>query len=636
MPKSSIIYIQLFWLSFVGIGAALCIAWDWLLKKLDKKSRFLPFLSQTHPFIIFLALFAIGMVSMVPFVVPAYFMEWSMRAATITYLWLVIAAIITIAVSYKRWWPWLWRRIRMIRGRTWIIAVPIVAILAADALASLWIGASISENSDTYVHLAKINLLLDGHFTLDDPFFGHNGVVESRYHVNLLLGLYALGAHIAHVSALQVWDYSFAFWRLLGWLSMFATAWVFLPKVVRWRWSYLVLAAVPFMYAYKFYTASYPNRVAGIWFVLVIIGLLRLFRKKDPTLLIVGSILVALTHPTYAIIAFGFYALISVAMLLFRKFRKAHIIPLIISSLIVLAPVALTLSYPNNMSDLTFADSPITLDTFHGLSFLNTNTSPEDALMWLFFGGSVIGYGYIIWKTKGRIRTLMAASMIIYFGLIAYNAPLLALTKESIPLWLIARFQEFNRLGVIAPIIGFLAVVYALTYKIKYKWIMVVLEIGVVVAVAYSSIPHIERYFQLHEAFSDAHNEMDDLAYLRNSVYDQNVVTDSFTAYILPSVIPVNVSHIADNHATPMAGIMQRSKCADRLRTSLQASDVKAAGITRVVIISPYRGAFGEVAPTRPFLKEIQQFRQYTVYKVLPEKLPKHVGKTVCKVDYGQ
>ena len=433
MPKTSILYIQLFWLSFVAIGAALCLTWDWLYGKWQKRSVFLRFMGQTHPFIIFLALFAIGLLSIVPFIVPAYFLEWTMRAASITYLWITIASLIVIGVSFKRWWPWLWRRTKMIRGRTWLVAVPLVAILLTDALASLWIGASVSEGSDTYVHLAKINLLLDGRFTLDDPFFGHNGVVESRYHVNLLLGLYALGAHVTHITALQVWDYSFAFWRMLGWLSMFATAWVVLPKVVRWRWSYIVLACVPFLYVYKFYTASYPNRVAGIWFTLIIIGLYRLFRKNDPVLLLVGSVLVALTHPTYAVIAFGFYALISVVMLILRQFRKAHILPLIAASLITLAPVALTLSYPNNMSDLTFADSPITLDTFHGLSFLNTHTSPRDTLMWTFFISSMVGYAYIIWKTKGRIRTALAASLIVYFGLIAYNAPLLNLIKEDIP-----------------------------------------------------------------------------------------------------------------------------------------------------------------------------------------------------------
>ena len=54
--------------------------------------------------------------------------------------------------------------------------------------------------------------------------------------------------------------------------------------------------------------------------------------------------------------------------------------------------------------------------------------------MWTFFISSMVGYAYIIWKTKGRIRTALAASLIVYFGLIAYNAPLLNLIKEDIPL----------------------------------------------------------------------------------------------------------------------------------------------------------------------------------------------------------
>lgn len=636
MPTSSIVFIQLFWLSFAVVGAGIWLAWAFFLRKIHKPSRFLPFLRSTHPFLLFLVSFATGFTAMAPIIIPAFLLEWSLQTVLVLYIVLLGLSLVSIIGTCKKWWPWLLQRMRMIRKRTWLMAIPIVLILVGDFVLSLWVGGTISPDSDAYVHMAKINLLLDGRFTLDDPFFGYNGVIESRYHVNILLAMYALGAKVTAVSALHIWELSSAFWRLMMWISLFSVAWTFLPKMVRWRWSYLVLAALPFFYSYKMYFAVYPNKTVAIWFALVIVGLLRLFQKKDCTLLIIGSVLVSLTHPSYAIIALGLVGLVGIIMLATRSFKTSHIVPTLAVLCILAAPVVYTLSFPNNMSDKTFADTQVMLTKAGDFTYLNIRTSPQNWMDWTLLLSSLAAYVYFIVRSRGWVQRGLTIGLVVYFALIAYNPPLLEMTKETVPLWLLARFQEINRLAVIAPMVGFLVVITCLTFRLKkHRWLIPTLEIIVVGWLCFISVPQIQRYInQRPDLYEQANQKLERITEVKDTLHHQVVLSELDTSYDIATLAPSNVVDITENHASPMTDIDTRRKCGEQLRAFLEGKDLRAAGVTRVLASTPDRGSFAGLAGGMPYLREIKRTKHFIVYEVLPRELP--YGMSVCYTEYGK
>jgi hypothetical protein len=287
-------------------------------------------------------------------------------------------------------WP------KKIGSKTILAGVIIVLILLVDYAVSLKVGPPLF--GDAIVHNAKIQQLSSGNFTLADPIFG-NGVIESRYHINLPLSLHALANQLLPIKTVEVWIYSLAFWRFFLWLALFSLAWIFLEhSAARQRWSYAVLAIVPLFYSATFFFASYPGRIVYIWTIIFLIGLKSLYSKRDPWLLLIGAALIALTHPINSLAAAVFLVAYSALMFLLKNISRRQVLVLGIATACLLAPVALSLAFPDRMTPTAFGLEPVVVRR-HGPILLGFPAKIHSAWdPWLVVVLSSVGYVYLFAK----------------------------------------------------------------------------------------------------------------------------------------------------------------------------------------------------------------------------------------------
>lgn len=654
-----VLLLQLFWLSFALIGAAILILYARYASV--KKHGIAPFLKHAHPIVALLVALATGMAAFVVVVVPATFLELQIVWIQLSYGFALIGSLLLLFARRQVVIAWFKKRGLSKRDWLWILAVG--AVLAVDYAISLRTGGQLA--GDAKFELARINLFANKYLSLSDPIFGDNGIPVTIYSTNILHALQAMIAHLLDVSAAWVWYYSHSFFRFVIWMSMFAVAWELLKKTRHHDWAYIVLLLAPFLYGNLFLDPELHNRIVIAWAAVFLIGIKVWLEKGSAFLLAVGAILIATSHPLNAVMAAGFLGLVSIVLAAFRLIDKRQMTGIIPIFLALFIPIGLYFYYPHGITSAGFNDTPssgpayvllhlgpVTVGHIRpsfgviAVAYLGilaaylalANRVADKRLRLGIFGlvvlggvltvnpvvASLFGYIYLIVNASNTRVKIALTLLVAYLGLLLYNPLLLSIVHGEVPLWALSRFQDFNALIFIAPIIGFLCLIVLPLEAWKYgrlaKWATLgVIPIFLFILPVVHALP-VSSIFVAHDHSMrmEQLRTLEELGGFEKELHGQVVFSDDpDLPALIPSAVVANVFSIYNEaNAHPSVHIDQRKKCTKLLVASLPPNDLQASGITAIITTAPPDSRFGKQLQARPDVTLLKHAGKYRVYKV--------------------
>ena len=486
------------------------------------------------------------------------------------------------------------------------IAVLIVSILTSDYIISTLLGTMFAGGADTYVHLAKIAGLLHYGFVIDDSIL--NGVVESRYHVNVIHSLYVPIAQLGHLSPATAWDLSNAFFRLIQWLGGAGLAyfvfrsWLNTSKIKSTLISIGALAlgfAIPPAYMF---VAVYPSKVVSLWLLLFVIGLSVMGSrfKEGAYLALTGAILIAFTQPTYALMAILFLLLYVLAVEVAGYLQTSQLdrrllyIGLALMTVLSVTPL-ITGVFPQRLSSEALAIGSIPVIQMLGVDIVRPiwpTTLPPIILSIVAF----IGYVYLairLVKQRRVTTSILAILLPSFFFLIACNPLFMALAHNKLPLWLVGRFTAMNVLQSISLTVGIYVVCY-LIYRYapmrslnKKVAILCLLTVGLMFTLINALGVYKDFYKNTIAINNDNNTRLERVRTELSNVVEPGAlaVTTLNDGYHLPSAIPIKVVAIDGTHATPTADSENRESCLERIfAKNLDEEDIDIVGAKYVII----------------------------------------------------
>jgi hypothetical protein len=524
-----------------------------------------------------------------------------------------------------------------------------LAVVGLDYAINAFIGSEAQDGSDAYVHVAKILTLVQQGFSLDDGFF--SGIVESRYHVNIVHALYALGAYVTGSSPADVWRYSLGFFRLLVWASFFTVAYHACAYWFKDKGRALFVASVTLIVTFArfsdyFYVANYPNEIVVAWIALLIVGLSLYEAGKIGVMLpLIAAFLATMTHPTYALMTAAFVGLLAAIKLIVqrRQFwldRRSLLLYGACFGVLMAAPVV-TLLFPDRMTDASFSFGYFTTTDIAGLSILKPAV-PMTALAIAIWAVCSLGFVSMLYLLRRDTKQLLIViAILLFFPLIAYNPLTFGTLHEHLPLWMIDRFRTVNLLTFVALGLGTYAVARlagwaARTYlgqpearvrALQYAAILVLAAAWSLhwVGTTYrATIKHREQS-NAYYAFLDR-TEATFAPHLSNN---DTVVATLGDSYFVPSAVSIDVISIYEAHATPVAAIADRNKCQERLMKDLSYADLKAVNADYVLLARYDRTAYAKEeakVAERPYLRHVAQNNDFALFAFDAKQRPDDPG----------
>ncbi|TAH34177.1 hypothetical protein EYC59_03420 [Candidatus Saccharibacteria bacterium] len=657
-----VLLLQLFWLSFAVIGAAECTLFAKFWRA--KSKAFVSFLSKTHVLVASLVALACGLATMALVVVPACLFEWQISVVVAFYFALLAAALAVFVWQRAA----LWKKLRAftLTKKGWFYVAVVGLVLAAEYITSLRTGGLLA--GDAQFELAQITLFAQRHLTLADPIFGSGGVLPTAYSVSIQHAVQALASELLGKSAAWVWFYSHAFVRLALWVSLFGLCWEFLDKKVRANWSYVVLLLLPFVAGDMFSSVELHNRVVFIWIALCIVGVKVWLERKSILLLTVGAVLVASAHPLNAAMCASYLVILGVVLLGMRLVKLQAVLVVVPIVLLLVLPMLLVQLYPHAITSAGFNDAPSSGPMMQVVSLgpVRINIAhPTPSLVILLAYGlfplvvyaakrlsdkrlrigtvalaicgvlfaytvqlvSLIGYVYLVIKAKSKAVKVALVLLVLYTGLIVYNPLVLSLAEGRIPLWSLARFQDFNMFALVAPLVGLLCLVVLPFYYLGYKKLATIAPVVVVVFTVVAG-PLLFSEMRINNVFMvDAQQQtlrqtrfqtLEKLEQFKTELQGQIVFSDDVD---LPAmVIGVAATNVLaiDNEANASGNvhIEQRKACAAQLSKTLSLKDLQTARVTRIVTSPNSSPALLELLKTRSSIRLLEQGQGYAVYAV--------------------
>lgn len=565
----------------------------------------------------------------------------------------------------------------------------IALVLVFDYVAAVYVKSPLS--SDAPVHVSRIRLIAEGHFTISDPYFGNHGVVDARYSTNLLLGLEAVATKLLRTPAINIWYYSYGFYRLVVWAGLFSLAIAFTQKRQRKQVAYILLILAPFMYNLYFRLGEFPDRIVLAWTALFIIGVLKWAQNKGALLMLFASILIAVTHPLNAAMALAFILLVAVISLLMKRIERGQILAMLCALPILAAPVILNLLYPNRIA---VSDKAFNAGAISGNNYVLTKYGPftmarlPELTLALFglailYGGfilfasklkhlsmpwakttlfvlilvaaflayvpvfiTVIGY-ITLFRTAKRERRVILVAATVFYWLVIYNPLLMPIIGHRLPPWTIARFQEFNLFALLAPIVGWLTILdfpklhLGLPKITKTTYVLAPIVIFVCIPLFYST-SRLDTVLSNSGSYDNTFRirTATNLQKLAPQLKGQVVFTDDEdVAFMLPTVVPAyGVDTIVANYS-PVANIAIREKCADTLAEKLNYTDFQDAGATRIITNRELSSSarLDDRLKAGPYAKLLKRVDGLAVYEITPQGAENHTTSSgVCKIPWAQ
>ncbi len=632
--------VSLYWLSFVGIGFGAWLGMNrtampvWV-RRFSEFVGTLPIVAQG------LLFFAMGFGLCVPIVLAGYAFGLPIWCVSLYYLGLLVAAAYFVwqgRSNVKAYLASIWHDIRQ-EPRTAILVF--VVVLMAVCAVAVQFGGFLADGTDSFVHMAKINQLAYDHLTIADPYL--RGVVESRYHVNILQVLYANVVSLSGLPVYEVWRTSYVSFVVIAFASIYLTTWYFVPKVWKRGWPYII-ASIAMLLTISFWrTANYPNEVALVWIVLFVIGMLRWLRHKDAVLLVLATLLIALTHPIYSLVALSYMAFLALVLVVanwqqIKSFLREYYWPFLYCGVLLALPVLYSLTFPNRMTEASFnfVEPNKGLQLMH-IGVLTVARPPilhafslNDILIAL---AGLVGLVWLILQATPRVKRIVIITSAVFFPLIAYNPIFIGVSSNLLPLWLIQRFGNFDRLTMITPVVGVLVLVgLVLGRRIAMRWRFI--AVSLLALVVLSPIISVQVHTMYQQQRASQITLLRKLHELQASLDNQTVYADQALSFMVPAAAPTaQVIWLPETNATPTADMKLRKQCGAALQASLGQRQLQDAGVTRV-LIGGWQQEERALALTKSYLRIIDGNELYTVFAVESSAVDAS-DDTVCTLPAG-
>ena len=361
---------------------------------------------------------------------------WAGRWRVETFGWIWLALVCASAIVLARVLPRLaWRR--ALRLEPWTT----LALLSTAVAASCWIGGDASH--DFAMHAAKLRLILEQGFTLQDPHSPLH-VVESKFHVNALHALAVVGCRWTGIAPLHFLSDSNGFFVLLAISALY----VFARELCRSRRAALFAVAFGAAFSLSRMSAAIPNPIALLVVSpCLLIAILRVLER--PTMR--RWVWMGLAGASLGMIHVGSFALffgcIVAALVLWWLVAGRERIPLtrIAAIVLVLCPslglVALTALQENHVMAQQGERWPFLLREIEiaGLELHLLDPLADRRLLPMLLA---IALAFCTRKHgRGRPR-LVVALVLVALGLM-YFPPAFELSSRVLPYWILSRAMNF-------------------------------------------------------------------------------------------------------------------------------------------------------------------------------------------------
>lgn len=546
--------------------------------------------------------------ALTPVALISYALQLDLWFLAISYLALLFSGIFLLS---KRFLPqikdFFFNRLA-INLRVDYLVLIFVAALSADYLISSYMGAYIPW--DAFVHTAKINKIIHDGFSINDPFF--RNLVDPRYHVNVVHALYAIPGKF-DLKAVDIWQNSLPFFRMMIWLSVYSLAQKFFEKKEFSMFS-SVLAIIFFSSAQLY--ANYPNNIVYIWISAFIIGFLLYSKKQNLQsflVLLAAATLVTFTHPTFAIGLMILVPLLGVALYLAKVIdRRALIQVALLEPVLAIGPL---ISYlmPNNMSAKVAAYGNFKLTQLgHGLFIFTPPT-----IMTLTFFAVTAALLFIILDKKTDLRVKVIVSLVTLFPVfILYNPLLLPLLNKLFPLWMIVAFRQIN---VFSKFLLFFPVFYLVWLYLRGEKAQKYRILVLFVFVLFFTYLHHERPLTLAKKmpeFRYSYGVSKEIMSFDPFVDEDKVIlSDYWTSFNIPSVLDNYVTTMYEDNASPAADMkknfeIEKAAFSNNSESFLWA--VKESGASYLIIKKEDLGKITNIGN----LNRLHSSKDYVLYSV--------------------
>ncbi len=668
-----ILIVQLFWLSFIVIGFFETV-FLLKLKLFNSSKNFIDFLRTTHVLVSLLIFWAIGASSFLIYIIPAYIFEWPISFLAFIYVFILICSIVLLFIDRKNW-IMLFKKQIIIKKSSLIILLFIGGLVLLNYIISIKTGED--PYGDAATHIAKIyQIASGGRFTLADPYFGYNGVVQPGYSTNFLFAIESLVSYLFHINPVDVWKYSYSFVQLMLDVSIFSVLWVYLKNSKYFNYfCYLMLAYLPYLSNHAIFFTELPRYTNMIWFSLLFIGIKLLIEKDIKIIFFVAVILTATTHTFNATILTGFLSIILLIYGLLGLLNKKLFYPIFLAIIILMIPIIYALSYPTHLNPgyslkvvhygpfiieaipkLSLICFQIAVNVFFLIYLLNYQKikTKKMRLMTHFFiiicliisfnltSITFVGFFYLIYINKNlKVRLLLSIAM-GYYAMIVYNPIVVPFLVRSVPQWAVNRFIDINIFSFALPLLSFTLILIAPLLSWGYK--RITLTMGIFILVLFVPLPFGNGYstfliqippFNISSNWSENLTTLDQIARLNNRTIFTN---DPFLPVTIDDVSRIHIINNYGAGAAPMANYIIRDKCAETLNQNLRLYDLKAAGVNTVIAYKiGENNKFNKLASSKSYLKLVKAIHEYNIYYVNSNlSNNKLQSSSICKIPYGE
>lgn len=645
-----------YWASLAVIGfAALRFTWKKYFKaaKVDGVTD--------NPFLLIILSFGASVVMFGVASLPLYALQLPAIVYTVIYLGALLGAVVYLmsmvagALAKKR-------SVTISGWRFWLAftaGLSLVGILVFDYVVSTYFGAQFAEGSDTYVHVAKILSIWQYGFSIDDGFL--EGVAETRYHFNAIYPLYLPIIQLGHVTPADAWNVSTGFFRFIQWITAGALMTVVARRLLRldskcslWLGVVATVAAVAAVGGSRFmHVAMYPNTIENIWLVLLVVGLFLVVdshRKLGVAMSYMAALLITLTHPTYALMAALFVALLFAGSLIgywVKLYRLDGRYLLTLGGLFVilmLSPV-ITILFPDRMTDASFDFGNFKSIEVLGVDILPV-ALPDTPLSVLFATISLIGYGFIVarlWVQKKYQLLIAVLALVLFVYLLVNNPMFMAIVGDILPLWLLARFGAMNVLSLIIIPVGLytigLGVLRLVGKRELFRKVLICASIVIAVTgLGLSALRGYKSFYDNTKAID--HGYLDFVHRTQQTlggVFQPGsvVIANLGDSYFLPASLPIKVIAVHAAHATPEADSANRLLCQEELYAGLFDNRLVATTGARYIVVAKwdaqYNGLIAKLSQDAMY-RHIKDTPDFMVYEIIVPNTGDVIEDSPCRV----
>lgn len=637
-----IICINLYWLSLPAMGYAL-LHLARSIKTIPEPVRLIAtFVLRQHIFTVFLYSTALVFFIYAAISIPFYLFALQVKYLVFIYILLMIITAFYLAILFsKRMFTASNLDFFKLRERSLLtksLTLLVVVMLIVDFIIALYVK-SYPAGDATY-HMSRLLNILNEGFNVRTSFF--DNLQEGAYHFNVMYALYAVPAKMFSLEPSRVWEYSFAFFRLIQWLAIFTLGFHIFQKWMRANVEALplallgVISAICF-FSFHFFIATYPNQVVVVWLILLVIAMYYYVEKVRG----MGSVLIALgavitmIHPTYALIAACFIGLYLLLSLFINRQafleHNARLLTYVATLAILMSGPLYTKLLPSKLnSSQLHLDEPPLIHAF-GMYFKQPiDIFPKDYISFvlLFFGIiAVATVMVVLWRRK--VVWPLAFSLIFLSPIVLYTPVAFTVLYQFLPVWILERFSSMNILVYIVIPIGMYGL-YAGSRKLFFKSVMkrdlrylgrgayVLCVIAVLALCIPAAVTSYTQLLSVRSFNKETYSRMDMTAKDLSGILkdDKIIVADRTQSYYLNAIFHIDVVAVEAGHSPLTADATHRISCQSYVMENFRYSDLKAIHADYVVIPTHIElERQHRVADARPYLRIVARNQEFIVYE---------------------